>query len=75
MKNERYGIILVYSTSHAIKGERVLKKAEIPNKLIPVPRHISSDCGSCLRVDLDNLERSKDLLEAAQVGVDGTHEI
>lgn len=75
MTTLRYGIILVYSTSHALKGERLLNAAGIPNKLIPVPRHISSDCGSCLRVQLEDLVKARDLLAAAKVGVDGTHEI
>ncbi len=75
MSGPRYGIILVYSTSHAIKGERVLKEAGIPHKLIPVPRQISSDCGSCLRVNLENLAKARELLAAAQVGVEGAHEI
>lgn len=75
MNSARYGIILVYSTSHALKGERVLKAAGIPHKLIPVPRHISSDCGSCLRVARNDMGRARDLLEAANVGVEGTHEI
>lgn len=46
-----HSVILVYSTSYAIKGERLLKKAGIPCKLTPVPRHLSSDCGVCLRVE------------------------
>ncbi len=43
-------VILVYSTSYAIKGERLLKKAGFACKLTPVPRHLSSDCGVCVRV-------------------------
>ena len=72
MSGPQYGIILVPSTSHALKGERVLKEATIACKLIPVPRQISSDCGSCLRVDLPDLERAVELLHTAQVGIEGT---
>ncbi|MDI9570890.1 MAG: DUF3343 domain-containing protein [Pseudomonadota bacterium] len=38
------------SVSHALKAEKLLKAAGMPHKLIPVPRHISSDCGVCLRI-------------------------
>lgn len=40
---------LFESVSHAMRAEKLLEKAGIPCKLIPVPRHISSDCGVCLR--------------------------
>lgn len=71
--SQQYAVILVYSTSHALKAEQVLQQASIPCKLIPVPRHISSDCGSCIRVLQSDLDRSIQLLEAARVGMDGAH--
>ncbi len=50
MKNkELYAVALFESVSHAMRAEKLLEKAGIPCKLIPVPRHISSDCGVCLR--------------------------
>ncbi|TAL39128.1 MAG: DUF3343 domain-containing protein [Spirochaetes bacterium] len=30
-------------------AENLLKRAGVPVKLIPIPRHLSSDCGVCLR--------------------------
>jgi len=42
-------VALFLSVHHALRAEKLLKKAEIPCKLIPVPRHLSSDCGVCLR--------------------------
>ncbi len=44
-----YYIALVYSTSLAIRAEKICKDANIPVKLIPTPRHLSSDCGIVLR--------------------------
>lgn len=75
MTKPRYGVILVQSTSHALKAERILKERGIPHKLIPVPRHISSDCGSCLRVNAADLEQIRRLLEAHDVGVDGVQQL
>jgi hypothetical protein len=46
---ESYAVALFESVSHAMRAEKLLEKAGIPCKLIPVPRHISSDCGVCLR--------------------------
>ena len=46
---EKYDVILFASVSYALRAEKILKEAGIPFKLIPVPRHISSDCGVCIR--------------------------
>lgn len=48
MKDEEK-VLLVYSTSHAIRIEKTLKNSNISCKLVPVPRHLSSDCGICVR--------------------------
>jgi myo-inositol catabolism protein IolC len=45
-----YAVILVYSISHAVRIEDMLKKAGIEAKMIPTPRHLSSDCGSAVRI-------------------------
>ena len=46
-----YHVVLFRSVTEAIKAERILQEAGITVKTIPVPRHISSDCGVCLRFD------------------------
>jgi hypothetical protein len=75
MTEPEYGVILVHSTSHALKGERILLARGIPHKLIPVPRHLGSDCGVCLRVDAADLEEVRRLLEDKGVGVDGARRL
>ncbi|HEY67690.1 MAG TPA: DUF3343 domain-containing protein [Thermoflexia bacterium] len=75
MTSNQYAVILVYSTSHALRAERVLQKAGIPCKLIPVPRHISSDCGVCLRIKQADEEAARRALETAGVEIEGTHRI
>jgi hypothetical protein len=44
-----YGVLLFHSTSGALRAEKLLKKEGIAYKIIPVPRHLSSDCGVCIR--------------------------
>jgi hypothetical protein len=66
----KYAVILVYTTSHAIQAERALKKADLPVKLIPTPRHLSSDCGSAIRINAMDKEASTATLEQAGVPVD-----
>jgi hypothetical protein len=52
-------VILFESVSAALLAERILKESGIPAKTIPVPRHISRDCGVCIRVDEKDLDRAR----------------
>jgi hypothetical protein len=49
-----YGVVLFQSISSALRAEKLLKKQGIAYKLIPVPRHLSSDCGVCIRFLMEN---------------------
>ncbi len=72
---EGYAVILVYSTAHALKAEKALQRAGISCKLIPVPRHISSDCGVCIRIRRADQEEALEVLESAGVGIEGVHKV
>ncbi len=75
MTSKRYAVILVYSTSYALRAEKVLAKAGISCKLIPVPRHLSSDCGVCVRIERADQQAVLQALQAARVELEGVHEI
>jgi len=68
-------VILVHSTSHAIQAERVLKRAGLGVKLIPTPRHLSSDCGSAVRIAASDRDAGEEALAAAGVPVDRVEEL
>jgi len=55
--NDRFGVVLFPSVSYALAAEKILKKEGIPFKLIPIPRHISSDCGVCIRVPASSMDK------------------
>jgi hypothetical protein len=57
-------VILFKAVSYALKAEKILKQESLPHKLIPVPKHISSDCGVCLLIRAD----VKDKIVAALEG-------
>lgn len=59
---ETYHVIIFKSVHHALRAEKLLKESRVPNKLIPVPRHISSDCGVCLRFTSGLRSRIEDIL-------------
>lgn len=75
MSSEQYAVILLPSTSHALRGEKILKHAGIASKLIPVPRALSSECGICLRILREEQARVRQALEAVNLPIIGIHEI
>jgi len=67
MNEATYGVVLFHSTNRAIKAERVLQRAGFEVRLIPIPRHLSSDCGVCLRFNWAEEGAVRRALEEAQV--------
>lgn len=57
-------LALFKSVSHVMHAERILKDANVPHKIIPIPRIISSDCGVCIRY----LPEDRRVFENALVG-------
>jgi len=58
-----FSVILFHSVNGAIKAEKILKGEGVPYKLIPVPRHLSSDCGLALRFEKKDEARVRELIE------------
>ena len=55
-------VFLFESVSAVLVAEKVLKDMGITNKLIPVPRQLSSDCGVCIRVESEDRLRVEQAL-------------
>jgi hypothetical protein len=68
-----YGVILFYTTSSAMRAEKLLKNEGYTVKLIPVPRQFSSDCGIALRFDWQQCEQVRSALDKAHVEIDAVH--
>jgi hypothetical protein len=66
---ESYTAILVYSTSHAIRIEKMLKEQKVVGKLIPVPRQLSSDCGVCIRIARNERETARAVILASRIEI------
>jgi len=58
----QYSIMLFKAVSYVLKAEKILKKEDLPHKLIPIPKHISSDCGICLRFEPTMQNKIEDAL-------------
>jgi len=75
MTNSRCAVILFHSTSYALRAEKLLDRAGIATKLIPVPRFLSSSCGVCVRIAQCDREAAQQALECAQLETEGIHDI
>lgn len=62
----KYAVVLVDSASHAMRIEKLLVSRGLGCKLIPVPRHLSSDCGVCVRIKADEMPAIHELLRSNQ---------
>jgi len=60
---QKYYVLLSPSVSHVMKAEKLLIAAQIPIKIIPVPKSISSDCGVCIRFEEKLVEKIKAVLD------------
>ena len=75
MADDRYAVIIVYSTSHAIRLEKLLLERDIACKLIPVPRQISSDCGVCARILQSDVEAAQQAIVSTKVEIVGIYSL
>ncbi|MDR2017638.1 MAG: DUF3343 domain-containing protein [Syntrophobacterales bacterium] len=49
--NREHSYYLIYKSIHdVLKAEKKLKERGFNFELIPIPRNLSSDCGSCIRL-------------------------
>jgi hypothetical protein len=57
-----FSVILFYSATSSIWTARLLKKAGIERKMVPIPRYLSSNCGYCVRIKSEDIDRVKNVL-------------
>ena len=71
----RYSVVLLHSVSEALRAEKLLKAEGVPIKLIPVPRHLSSDCGICVRFERENESKMERILTGNNLQIQGIYSI
>lgn len=70
-----YSVILYHSTQYAIWTGKLLKQSGLYYKMIPVPRHLSSDCGYCVRIKSENKGEVELILKSAGIEYHGIEAI
>ncbi|KIH76547.1 Protein of unknown function [Geoalkalibacter ferrihydriticus] len=63
-------VVLFHSNNHVFWAQEVFKEQGVDHRIVPVPRHLSSDCGYCIRAARDLKEAIVALLAKEGVEVD-----
>ncbi|AOY76289.1 DUF3343 domain-containing protein [Clostridium formicaceticum] len=74
MKNF-YCVLTFHNTHHALNTEKVLKEKNIPVKLMPVPRQVSSSCGIAAEFSCKDKEVVLTLCKKHHIEIDEVHKI
>ncbi len=67
MDDKLDGLFTFYSWNHAIRAEKVLEERGFQVALIPVPRELSSNCGTSLRFKYARKAEAEEMLDASRV--------
>ncbi len=63
------------TTFYAIRAESVLKSQPYSFKMVPVPRSISSSCGTALRCSCENIAVLKEYLLQKDLELEGFYKL
>lgn len=68
-----YCVATFYSVHDALNFEKVMKASGIPIQLIPVPRQISSSCGTAAKFSLQYKEKIEEIVSQKNLGLEKIH--
>ena len=69
MKNNK-AVILFFSSNHAMWTKDILIENNVENKLIPVPRELSSDCGYCVEINIGDIGQIENIITENNIEYD-----
>ena len=73
-KQERF-VVTFATTTGAMAMERACRAADLPGRLIPVPRSITAGCGMCWSAPPDARQELEALVIREKLDVDGMYAV
>ncbi|MDD4726731.1 MAG: DUF3343 domain-containing protein [Tissierellia bacterium] len=73
--NEKYCVVTFETVQQSLVFEKHLQQNELTVKLMPVPRQLSSSCGTAAYVDCKDKERIKSLCSESNIIFDEFFEL
>lgn len=71
----KYCVVTFHITQHALAFEKKMLANQVDVKLMPVPRQVSSSCGTAARVDCEMKEEILAFCEENKMEIEGFFEI
>ena len=75
MSGAAKGVVLFHTMHDLFRLEKALKGTGVEVELVPVPRHLSSDCGSAMRFSMVDVKAVRAAIDAVALEVQGVHEL
>lgn len=69
------GVILFSSIHYVIQAEKLIKGKGFFYDLIPIPRYLSSDCGTCLLFNWEEKDMILNILKGKGLRIEGIHKL
>lgn len=70
-----YCVFTFHITQHALLFEKLMKNSKIDIKLMPVPRQISSSCGTAAKVPCELEDHIRELCQQNHIPIDSYYKI
>lgn len=76
MREKQQRLIVTFkTTTGAMAMEKACKSANVPGRLIPVPRQISAGCGLSWLCNVEDKEKIETLLKESTLEIQNIHDI
>lgn len=72
---EHYCVVTFHSTYHAIQFEKIFSGLNYDVKLMPIPRQISSSCGTAATFPCDMWDEIEVISQAYNIEIDHLHRV
>ena len=72
-KSSKYFLIMAGSTSHMLRGDKLLKDFGIDTALVPAPSEYGSVCAIAIRVSDDKITQAERILKENKIAVSGIY--
>ncbi len=70
-----YCVVTFHITQHALIFESLMKEKDVEVRLMPVPRQVSSSCGTAAKIPCELEEDIKKWCDGEDVQIEGFHRI
>ncbi|MDR2387324.1 MAG: DUF3343 domain-containing protein [Deltaproteobacteria bacterium] len=68
-------IITFHSTAASIEAEDLLLSAQVAVRVMGRPNELGTDCGFCLKINLDDLTKALEIIKKANINIQKIYQV